>query len=101
MQAILAILAFIVSGLILATIGVWIFRVMEERKINKEHCKKFERFFEIHSEAEAEMKKIWTITNNETRNAISAHFGHAINSFIGSGQHPKDRTSDRSVSVRW
>lgn len=81
-------------------IGLQLIKWLETRKINRQACIEFERYFNVHAEAEAEMRKLYATVNTQTRKALDEHFGHSI-SFIRRATDADDRSGNRSLSVRW
>lgn len=99
-MALLAILATIVTFIILVFAAIAIAKMIEERKIDRAACTKFEGYFRVHAEAEAEMKKIYSLANKQTRKALDDHFGSSIASLKGV-TNADHGIGNRAVSVRW
>lgn len=99
-MAIVAVFATVLGSIVFIILGLKFSQWLETRKIDKMACRDFERYFNVHAEAEAEMRKLYATVNMQTRKALDTHFGHSI-SFIRRSPDVDDRNSNRSISLRF
>ena len=98
----MALLAIFVTAIIIIMGAVLVIQLsawFEKRKIDKEACERFRKFYIIHQETYAEMHKIFYNANPQTKEAIKKNFD--IRFMKGGEYDAEGRNSNRSISLRF